>query len=301
MAGEFISEKLEDHAVFRRQTSQFRPLSLTFKPDEVLPDTNVEVSVRGVFTSPSGTSKDLFQESLELDSLGEAHFTVTANFVTERGLLDVFWKLTTPEFSFEVPDHFLVTEFMPVFYSLREEEKSVVESVAMMFADLFDNVSGGQPAFYEEYQSSFSWERIAQLMGLALSKINLSYQPVTRFSLSSGPSLPSHWLGLLQQATYVEVVRHFIRTYVEQPNITGGSVTYADRRDYMSRWESVLQDASKETEEAIKSAKISYIGSMSSSLIVSGGRFPSSRMIGSYGAMLRGTRFVPGSYVVYGA
>src|SRR5699024_12009868 len=60
--------------------------------------------------------------------------------------------------------------------------------------------------------SDLNYERIAQLMVYALSKVNTIKQPLTNFVIGPSPKkkrFPEKWFGLLQLATYVEVLKHF--------------------------------------------------------------------------------------------
>ena len=227
----------------------------------------------------------------------EAH--LPPSVTSKRGNVKIRWEYTFAENEFVRETFYKIVAPMPTYDSFSPGEKSVVRTVAELFGDLFDNTNGGAPSFVEEFQTNYNYERIAQLMVYALSKVNTIKQPLTNFVIGPSPKkkrFPEKWFGLLQLATYVEVLKHFIRTYVEQPTINGGTgVSYVDRRDYMTRWQQVLQGEQKDLEDAIRQFKREALGFGQGSFLVSGGIYGrgGSRAGSSYGLQARGARFYP--------
>jgi hypothetical protein len=41
------------------------------------------------------------------------------------------------------------------------------------------------------------------------------------------------------QATLLAVIKHLMRSYVEQPNVVGANMVWQDRRDYLQRWQTI--------------------------------------------------------------
>jgi hypothetical protein len=64
---------------------------------------------------------------------------------------------------------------------------------------------------------------------------------VTPISAEPNDSIPIVVLG-----TLIQVIRHLMRSYVEQPAPMGSEVAYEDRRDYLQRWQMILQDLQEE-------------------------------------------------------
>lgn len=228
--------------------------------------------------------------------LYEAHLPPKATSQTAN--LTIRWEYEFAGQDFVRETFYKVVGPMPTYDSLSSSEKSVVRTVSMLFGDMYDTTNGGAPSFVEEFQTNFTYERISQLMFYALSKINTSRQPVTQFVLgpTKGRRFPEKWYGLLQLATYIEVIKHFIRTYVEQPSINGQpGVAYVDRRDYMSRWQQVLKDEQEDLDDAILQFKREAIGLGGGSFLVSGGIYGRSGrgFASSYGMQARGSRFYP--------
>ena len=101
---------------------------------------------------------------------------------------------------------------------------------------------------------------------------------------------------------YLETVRHLIRSYVEQPSFQNQQINYTDRRDYMTRWQSILQEEGRDFGKQLALAKRTLMGLGGGSLLVSGGIYGSGRGVfkGVYGMQTRSARFWPAAPVVSG-
>lgn len=192
---------------------------------------------------------------------------------------------------------FQIGKAAPPYDALTAEMKSIVESVCARFGDLFDSPLGG-PNLETYFQSKFDRGRIAQLMRMAVGRLNTVSQPFQTYSIDGdgGGVFPvAQWGALLERATYVEVIKHLRRSYVEQPQFMGGEVTRLDRRDYLDRWGEILQDEEEDLKGQLESFKISNMGLGRPSVLVSGGvygRWAPTRLVGS--AAARGIFFSRG-------
>jgi hypothetical protein len=185
----------------------------------------------------------------------------------------------------------------PAYDNLPPQMQDLVEQVWIRFSDLIDSPAGGPNISSTPYfQAHWSRGRIAQLMGIALSKINGLSQPWSNYSTgapgSAGPIFPVQlWGGLLGQYTYIEAIRHLIRSYTEQPAIQGpGSITRLDRRDYAQRWQVILDSETAELKSLIDMFKIRHMGLGNPRVLVSGGtygRYAPTRIAGSVAARPR--------------
>lgn len=166
------------------------------------------------------------------------------------------------------------------------------EQVWVRFADLVDSPSGG-PNLQTYFQAKWSRGRAAQLMGIALGKINGVAQPWSNYTLdgNGGPQFPvGFWGGLLASYTYCECVKQLIRGYTEQPDYSGPPVARLDRRDYTDRWRQALQDETAELKSQLDTFKIRHIMNGSPRVLVSGGvygRYAPTRIAGSVAARPR--------------
>lgn len=166
------------------------------------------------------------------------------------------------------------------------------EQVWVRFSDLFDSAGGG-PNLQSYFQAHWSRGRMAQLMGIALQKINAAAQPWSSYTVdgNGGPQYPlQFWGGLLASYTYTEAVKQLIRSYTEQPAFQGPPVARQDRRDYADRWRQALQDEQAELKSLLDVFKIRHIMNGSPRVLVSGGtygRYAPTRIAGSVAARPR--------------
>jgi hypothetical protein len=173
--------------------------------------------------------------------------------------------------------------------------KDEIELCWARFADCADSPSGGPNISATPYfQAHWSRGRMAQMAEIAIGKINGSSQPYSRYSLDghSGPMFPVRaWGGLLQAQTFVESVRHLIRSYNEQPLLAGGGgITRLDRRDYTDRWRETLRDEEPDLKNMLDMFKIRHMGLGNPRVLVSGGtygRYAPTRIAGSVAARPR--------------
>lgn len=192
--------------------------------------------------------------------------------------------------SYEIP--IVIGERAPSYDVLTPELKDLVDSVWMRFADTFDSALGG-PHVQSYFQAHFGRGRIAQLMRVAVGQLNTRAQPHMTYTVDGvgGVQFPiAQWGSLLEQVTYVEVVKHLRRAYVEQPMLMGGDVTRMDRRDYLDRWGMILQDEEDLLKGQLDNFKIAHMGLGKPKVLVSGGvygRWGPTRVAGSAAARPR--------------
>lgn len=235
------------------------------------------------------------------EETGVYSFLLDQEITQELSLVSVHWEYTIDTRNYQYWSHYEVLEPMPTYDSLTTGEKGVVALVTNMFGDLYDSVNGG-PHLKEEFQTHFGTERIAQCMELAMSRINTTSQPYTHYNVGAGVGkrFPPESYSILIMGTYLEVVRHLIRSYTEIPTINGGpGVAYTDRSNYVDRWRAILNDEKEDYAKAIRSFKRDLLGLGRGSLIVAGGIFGQANYFrpGMWSAAARGLRFYPMSYV----
>lgn len=189
-----------------------------------------------------------------------------------------------------------VGEVAPTYDRLSPGMKDVVDTVWMRFADAFDSPHGG-PNLQTYFQTHFGRERIAQLLRVGGGRLNTMAQPFQTFTVEGPtPTFPlATWGSLLETMTYIEVIKHLMRSYVEQPAFIGGNVTRLDRRDYLDRWRQILDIEENMLKGQLDVFKISNMGLGKPKTLVSGGvygRYGPTRFAGSVAARPRyWTRF----------
>lgn len=133
---------------------------------------------------------------------------------------------------------------------LPEAARDVIDLCKAEFGDMFDNDMFGP--FIEEF-TPFGNDRMAQLLDLAIGNVNLLVKiPNTGFTAANYPYSRPSFRAVAVLALTVEEIRHFIRSYVEIPDTSRVGAPDVVRRDYLTRWQGVLDDYKKRLDDAAK-------------------------------------------------
>lgn len=193
------------------------------------------ISVTFVIQAPDGTKTE-HQGSVEEDGTGTfnfnattqvGHYTGMATFRTENGK-------KSANVDFETIDPFM------------EGEPSISWVVANdaweKFEDLFDSEEGG-PWLKDMTLSVFNKTKMENFIDDAMIVINFQNPEtsltITEFVSEGPPVARTSNLPILTQALVLQIIRHLMRSYVEQPNPVGAQISWHDRRDYLQRWREV--------------------------------------------------------------
>ena len=273
---------LTDAYAERQYASRYsiEPLTLRVHKRGELADADanaVEVSMR----VPVDGGAVIFSRPATHTELGTYEVLLSSEETQTPGLYEIRWEYALDS----VPQVFAglleVGESAPAYDALDVGFKAVIESVWMRFADLFDSPDGG-PHLQVYFQSKFGRGRMAQLLTVALNKLNTVAQPHMTYGLEGPPVAPlfpfAQWGGLLEQALYIETIKHLIRSYTEQPEALGVVMARMDRRDYTSRWREVLADEQADYKDMMEGFKIAHMGLGRPRVLVAGGVY------GNYGA-----------------
>jgi hypothetical protein len=165
----------------------------------------------------------------------------------------------------------------PAYDNLDPGLQDMVQWVWLRMIDAYDSTIGGAN-LQMWFQSRFSVGRVAQLMRIALNRINASMQPSSGYVLDPGsdqfPYADASAAAVLEQATWVETIKHLQRSYVEQPVYDGATVARLDRRDYMDRWGVVLQQEEALFKQELDVFKINRMGLSTTRVLAAGGLYP---------------------------
>lgn len=240
-----------------------------------------------------GLPVQVFQRTATHVSLGMYEVAITSTDTDLVGNYYGTWSYTLSTVAEEYTVYMAVGESNPAYDGLPEAFQGVVDQVWIRFADLFDSPAGG-PHLQTYYQTHWSRGRMAQLMGMALRRLNVITQPYQTYTIDGvgGTVFPlGTWGGLLELATYVEALRHLQRSYIEQPVLTAnGNFARLDRTEYWQKWGSLLDGAEKDLKSAQDTYKISHMMLGVPSVLVSGGvygKFGPTRIAGSVAARPR--------------
>lgn len=252
----------------------------------------------GSATDPRGELiVDVGSAELTRDDVGKFRYDIGPQYTGTRGTLVAEWTYTVGGAQFSFVDDMQILEQMPNYEALSEKTKLLVEQASWFFADLFDSTTGG-PWLQENFQTHFTYDRMAFLLRIATMKFNVIGYPVTQFGVAStDKAIPDNYTDLILWGTKLEAIRHLITSYTEIPDFRNIATTYTDRRDYMARWQAVLQEEKPDYEKAVKMSKRSLLSLGRGSLLVAGGIYGGGArgiyVPGLFTAMTRSMRFYP--------
>ena len=145
----------------------------------------------------------------------------------------------------------------------------------MKLEDLFDSELGG-PHLRDRTLANFDQTKMAKLLPDALYNIGATFAPVVHYTEDTFDFVQHS--PLAGQALLVESIRHLMRSYVEQPLPVGSNVTYFDRRDYLNRWQIILQMEVEKLTSWIDLFKQDQLSFGSTAMLVGGYNSPAYRI-----------------------
>jgi hypothetical protein len=203
--------------------------------DTPIPATDL-ASVQFTINRPDNTTQSVAGTVLS-DGRGFLRY-LTTNVVGEYPAVAKF-TFTSGEVRSVRTDFEVIDPFNP---PAPTDMQIVAEATWHKLEDLFDSEDGG-PWLRDVTMSYFSKDKIVQFVPEALLDINLQ-NPPTHAVLTSFTTLVQNErpdLPLLAEGTLLAVIRHLMRSYVEQPLPSGAQIVYEDRRDYLQRWGTIYQ------------------------------------------------------------
>lgn len=230
---------------------------------------------------------------------GKYDYAIGPTYTGQRGVLTAIWTYQVNGEQYTFTDYLQILDQMPTYDRLGEGDRSIVEQVSWMIGDLFDSTTGG-PHLIDEFQTHFDYERIAQLAQVATTRFNYIGFPVTtyEFGASATSATGGQFSGLLVIGTYLEIVRHLMRSYVEIPIWQQMNVTYEDRSQYQQRWTAIFDSEWPDYQKMVMMAKRQLLQLGRGSLLLAGGIFGPGGGRGLFlfspmNAALRAFRFYP--------
>jgi hypothetical protein len=278
----------------RRYVSQFDAptIGLITHAAGVPTDADGAVTAALIRQLSDGTTEAVATYTATKADVGTYEITLPSADTAVSGDYALEWTWTQSAQAQSYVVYLVIGQANPDYDFLTTDIKGVVDEVYLRFADCFDSAAGG-PNLQMYYQSHYSRGRIAQLVRIGLGRINIVAQPHTTYTIDGqgGAIFPTaQWGALLSMAGYVECLKHLCRSYVEQPMVQGGNITRLDRRDYLQRWQSILQMEEDTLSKELSTFKISMFSLGKPKVLVSGGvygRYGPTRIAGSVAARPR--------------
>jgi hypothetical protein len=239
-------------------------------------------------------------DQISKQDVGMYYYEIGPSLTAYRGTLTAVWTYQVDSVPFTFTDHLQILNPMSFYDTLNQQEQSIVEQVSFMVGDVFDSTEGG-PQLIEPFQTHYDFERLAQLERLAVTRFNLMStfsNPPSAYGVGPGTqTVPVQAAGLLVIGTYLELVRHLTRSYVEIPAFPGTNVTFVDRRDYFQRWQTIYQTDWPEYQQMVRNFKVGQLDLGRGALLVAGGIYGGSALgvfqAGLYSSQVRSMRFYP--------
>lgn len=168
-------------------------------------------------TNPYGVAvQTVTMDSITRTATGQYYYDLGPSLTANRGLLTAVWTYTVNGTQFQFTDHLQVLDPMPLYDSLSATDRAMVEQVSWMFGDLYDSTEGG-PHLIEEFQTHWNYERIAQMMGIAVMRMNF---------IGNYGNAPTTWaIGSTVSAAYTVPSQQVIKTQT-MPDGTVNTVSY---------------------------------------------------------------------------
>jgi hypothetical protein len=234
--------------------------------------TDVDSNIVTVTVVNEDSQSTLFTRTAAHVGLGRYQILLSQTDTDVLGNYAASWIYAIAGQSLLYTSYYAVGGAEPAYDNLTDDLKAIADSVYAKLADMFDSPSGG-PNLYTYFQSNWSRGRIAQCIDWALDRINTAAQPYSNYStVAGGAAFPTaQWGALLRQACFVEALKHLRRSYVEQPDFQGSTISRLDRRDYFDRWGVVLADEEALLRPQLDHFKIKQMGLGRPAILVSGG------------------------------
>ena len=304
-----FSPKIENQSLVRRFIAQngvgYVALAITSGDSFINADDgsmNLKVYFNDPTTDPPGIppGTKIIDVSTGFTSVDTGHYTydIGPTHTAYRGTLTIVWTYQVGGTEYTFTDYAQILNQMPLYESLRPEEKVIIEQVTWMLGDIFDSTEGG-PNLIEPFQTSFDYERLAQVMSRAVTRMNLIGFPIETWGIGpNSQQVHARLQPLLVIGTYLEVIRHLVASYTEIPAFQGANITYTDRRDYAQRWNQIWTQEWPEYVTYVKMAKRKLLNLGRGALLVGGGYYGGSGFngvfqAGGYAAHTRAFRFYP--------
>lgn len=218
------------------------------------------ISVKFVIQSPNGTKVEKAGE-VEDDGTGRlnydgttelGHYNVVATFITNnQGKKSVHCD-------FETIDPWNEAEPSQTWFAANDAWEK--------FEDCFDSEEGG-PWLTDMSKKIFNQHKMERFIDDSILSINVQ-NPTTSATLDefvkpankTEPAELTANMPILTQGMVLQLIRHLMRSYVEQPTVAGVGISWQERKDYLQRWREVYQVELEEYKRLLALWKRQFLG-----------------------------------------
>lgn len=141
-----------------------------------------------------------------------------------------------------------------------------VRQAWLKIEDCFDSEQGG-PWLRDMTLAVFDQSKIRGLIPEVLLDIN-NQMPYTSYTESSFPYANMDGEALMAQGLLVSAIRHLMRSYTEQPDVTSSPVAFMDRKSYQQRWKAVYDVESAKWDKWLNRWKLQSYDLSSSAMLL---------------------------------
>ena len=141
--------------------------------------------------------------------------------------------------------------------TISDEGKALIALVKKRLSVLYDTDTEGAFA-----QSVRSWDddMWAVLFEFAIGELNSALPTTIDLSLDNYPLSSGAAAYALQLALIIAVIQQLRMVYVEQPDVSSTSAPFANRRDYLDRWGTILSDFENQLKDACQKLTLVVAG-----------------------------------------
>ena len=133
---------------------------------------------------------------------------------------------------------------------LDDKACEVVDLAMEQFADMFDNDDFGP--FIQDF-TEFDKDRYASFLELAIGDVEIAVGITgLMWGVNTFPYSNMVAKRCIVLALTIEMIRHLMRSYVEIPDTSRVGAPDVVRRDYLSRWQGLLNDYQNQLKDAGK-------------------------------------------------
>ncbi len=129
--------------------------------------------------------------------------------------------------------------FDPFVRAVASPADPAIDQCWVKLEDCFDSEIGG-PWLRDMTLAVFDKTKINAFIPETLLSIN-KQMPLSSYDVTSFPWTGSDGTALFAEGLLVATVRHLMRAYTEQPDVTGAPVGFLDRRRYQEAWKAVYE------------------------------------------------------------